>query len=707
MESTTNSDGQTPGAQGENLVAGNKRAAWHRWVPVCVFCLALLVRLAYLAEDSGSPFFEYRGVDAGVYYQMALGFAQGTWPDQQPFPWPPLYPMFLGLLCKFLGSGIGMLKVVQAIIGSMSCVLVYFIARQAFEERLVATVASVACCLCGTMIFLDGQLLSSNLDVFLQLLAVWALLSAAQQGRMGRWWFAGMCLGLCAINRGGILLFVPLAVVWAYAHARWWPVPSPADGAPVLRFPFWRKAVALVVPVAVLVFPVSWHNATYDPIGPGNLPPLPRVVIDGPSPASVTLSRMASGEFTSLATYVGVNFYLGNHWADRHLNDPNHPECFSHYGEVLRQPAEEGVTSASGQSRYLIRKTLDDIRDEPGDFLKLAWLKLSQLVNGNERPRNSNIYAFRQHSALLSVLLWKKVVAFPSGLIIPLGLLGIVVGCRDWRRRFPLLALLAAQAVFILCFFVTARYRLPCLPFLAMFAAFGAVAVVRFVQHGTGAKTVASALLLAGLLVVSNAQIGKMETSHGAWEHRNLGLDLFRGGRIHAATRQFEDAIRMSPRYAKAHLNLANVLALQDKIEEAEAHYDEAVRLDPSTADPMALHGLALELARRGDLEKSEARFEAALRLRPDYAEAHIDFGRALLRQGRLDEAAAHFTEGLRLKPALPNARCDFGSLLALQGRLDEAIMEFREVLKLDPGHALARKNLDEALGSRRPPEQP
>ncbi len=48
--------------------------------------------------------------------------------------------------------------------------------------------------------------------------------------------------------------------------------------------------------------------------------------------------------------------------------------------------------------------------------------------------RDQDIYPFRQYSPLLSLLVWKKWLAFPFGLLLPLALLGMALALR---RRVP------------------------------------------------------------------------------------------------------------------------------------------------------------------------------------------------------------------------------------------------------------------------------
>lgn len=62
-------------------------------------------------------------------------------------------------------------------------------------------------------------------------------------------------------------------------------------------------------------------------------------------------------------------------------------------------------------------------------------------------------------------------------------------------------------------------------------------------------------------------------------------------------------------------------------------------------------------LSRQDRLEEAEAHYHAALRIQPAYAKAHNNLGTVLLRQGRVDEARRHFQACIDLDPACLEAR--------------------------------------------------
>ena len=662
---------------GQGKKTSATRSLW--WVPVGIFCCALLVRLIFLVENLNIPFFNYRGIDARAYHQMAVGFTEGTWPDGQVFSWPPLYPLFLGLLYKTIGQNAAILRILNAILGSVSCVLVYFIARTIFSSRFVPVAAAIICCLCGTMVYFDGQLLSGNLDVLLELLIIFSLLFASRRRQTGWWVLTGLAIGLSAINRGAILLFVPIILFWMYMVSRYqWGLESKSE-VPA----FWKTAIALLLPVGLIVFPVVLHNIRYD-----------RAVVDK-KPASVGLKQFISSGFLPIASNLGINFYLGNHWELREVNNIEHPEFFAVYERIENEPAEKGIESALAQSRYLVRQSLIHIFEKPIDFIKLMGLKVFQLFNGAEIPRNANLYAFRQYSVILSILLWKKIIAFPSGLIIPFGLVGIFLSRDLWRRHFLLLGCLVVQCLFILAFFVAARYRLPAVPLLAIYTAFALETFIRYLRQGEKRKTAVPIVLLVVLVLFSNSFTGKMEADHGYSEYINLGNTLLSESKIDEAILYYNEALKLAPDLPEAHINLGNALAKKGEINHAIIHYNKALEYKTDCFE--AHYSLATALVKQGENSEAVEHYTVSLQLKPDQPEVHYNLGNVLMEEGKLNEAVAHYNEALKLRPDYLEAHSNLAKALARQGRLQEAIEHWQELVRINPEEWVLHGNLGTA----------
>ncbi len=665
-------------------------------VPVGIFCCALLVRLIFLVENRNVPFFNYRGIDAQQYHEMAVGLLDGTWPGRQAFSWPPLYPLFLGLLYKTIGQNATIVKMFQAALGSVSCILVYFIARTIFNGRFVSIAAAMICCLCGTLVYFDVQLLSGNLDVFLELLIIFSLLFASRHRQVIWWGVAGLFVGLSAINRGAILLFLPIILFWMYMVRRHrWGIDGESE-----KLAFWRAAIVLLLPVGLVILPVVLHNVRYD-----------RAAVDK-EPKPVGLKQFVSTGFLPIASNLGINFYLGNHWELREINNINHPEHFIYFHRIIDEPAEKGIESAFGQSRYLVQQTLRHIFEKPADFIRLIGLKVFQLFNGAEIGRNANLYAFRQHSVLLSVLLWKKIIAFPSGVIIPLGLVGIFLGRGLWRKHFLLLGCLVMQYLFILAFFVTARYRLPTIPLLAIYAAFAVETFIRYARQGAKRKAAVPVVLLVVLvLFCNNSFTGRIETKHGYSEHGNVGNALLEEGDIEGAILHYKEALKLAPDYSEANVRLANALSRKGEVNQAiiyykkalqhstdchRTHYNQLVKQHRTACYEIHRY-LAEDLVKQEKNNEAVEHYTKSLQLKPDQPEVHYALANILMGQGKLDEAVVHYNEALLLKPDYLEARSNLAIALARQGKLAEAVEHWQQLLRIHPGEWLLHSNLGTA----------
>jgi Flp pilus assembly protein TadD len=171
--------------------------------------------------------------------------------------------------------------------------------------------------------------------------------------------------------------------------------------------------------------------------------------------------------------------------------------------------------------------------------------------------------------------------------------------------------------------------------------------------------------------------------------HNDLGLVLSRSGRDADATGEFALAARLSPRFAEAHLNLADSLAARGRLSEAEPHFTAAIALKPELVEPqVGLGGLLLQQRRPAE---AIPHYEAALRIDPSLPQGHNGLGAAYAMQGRDADAVREYDEALRLDPSLVTAQFNVAVLLLREGRTDEARRRLDTALQIDPNYAPAR----------------
>jgi predicted O-linked N-acetylglucosamine transferase (SPINDLY family) len=157
------------------------------------------------------------------------------------------------------------------------------------------------------------------------------------------------------------------------------------------------------------------------------------------------------------------------------------------------------------------------------------------------------------------------------------------------------------------------------------------------------------------------------------------------------------------PRHQAGHLEeaqqvyqMGNALAAQGQMDQAVAHYERALSLNPDYA--AAHNNLGVVLAAQGQIDQAVAHYERALSLKPDYVEAHNNLGLALMVQGQADQALVHCERALSLKPDHVETHNSLGVVLVAQGQIDQAVAHYERALLLWPNYAPGHSNLLYAL---------
>ncbi len=177
----------------------------------------------------------------------------------------------MALTYKIFGHSLFLPRLFQIVLGSLGCVLIFLIAAKLFN-RTVGILSGVIAAFYAMLIFYDGQLLITSLIVFLDLAVIGLLILAAEQPRVLNWFFCGIVLGLSAIARPNILVFVPFVLIWMFFQFK-----NKLPKKTVLI-----RWIILCSAVLLVILPVTLRNYT------------------------------VSKDFVPIAWQGGYNFYLGN-----------------------------------------------------------------------------------------------------------------------------------------------------------------------------------------------------------------------------------------------------------------------------------------------------------------------------------------------------------------------------------------------------------
>jgi tetratricopeptide (TPR) repeat protein len=159
------------------------------------------------------------------------------------------------------------------------------------------------------------------------------------------------------------------------------------------------------------------------------------------------------------------------------------------------------------------------------------------------------------------------------------------------------------------------------------------------------------------------------------------GEKQFEQKQYQSALADFEAAIKLDPKLAKAWVGKGRVLAALERYEEAVKNYDQALKLNPD--DPsvwLAKSGVFLRLQR---FEASLMALDKALELRPDDPNLLINQASLLRFVGRYEESLAACDQAIAINPNLSFAWSNRAEALDALERYEEAVTAYDKSLSL------------------------
>ena len=225
--------------------------------------------------------------------------------------------------------------------------------------------------------------------------------------------------------------------------------------------------------------------------------------------------------------------------------------------------------------------------------------------------------------------------------------------------------------------------------------------------------------IAAGVLLIlatlTNMQIQRWRDSFTLFEHtlavtppnlhieHNLGLAMGGSGRYDEASAHFEKALQIDPNFYDSLVGMGVTRDFQDRLPEAINSFQAAIRSQPDT--PTAHVHLGRVLWKQNSDEAALEEIRRASQLAPDDADIQADFGLALQLIGRVPEAIEQFHKALRMNPNNAEVHANLGLALLASGRPRESIPEFEIALRLNPELKDVADNLQSAqaqLGTQR-----
>jgi tetratricopeptide (TPR) repeat protein len=540
------------------LKVSSTSAIWsHRaWPYFAIFIFALAIRLIYLSEIIDHPIISILLGDAESYDVWAQEIVQKGWIGERTFYQAPFYPYFLAFIYTIGARDFIIVRLVQIVIGSASCVLLAAAGARFFGKKS-GWIAGLLLSLYAPALFFDLLIQKAVLAMFFMcfLLFLMSRTTCLQNHkvRSGVWILIGATLACFALVRENALILVPATVIWLIIH-------------------FWKsgwrqllvKGMFLAVGLTIVFFPVTLRN------------------------------YVVGGEFVLTTSQLGPNFYIGNSKEATGFYRPliwNHSDWkFERIDAQNLAEKELGrVLTPNEVSDYWLAAALSDMREDPANWLRLMGRKWLMVWNSVEISDSESIYAHYRFSNLLNAL----GQVFHFGVLFPLAIIGICLGWRDRRQLWGLAWVWFCFAASVALFFVFARYRYPMIAPMILFAASGLTHLYQQVKkkHLKGlVGSVSLALLFATVVNWPMLSKAKME----APTHFNIGYELEKREELDAAQAFYLSSLALDSTSTLTYNNLGMVAMKQERPEEAITYFSKAVKAKPNNWDARVNLGIAL-----------------------------------------------------------------------------------------------------------------
>jgi 4-amino-4-deoxy-L-arabinose transferase-like glycosyltransferase len=613
--------------------------------------LALVVRIVYILQMRDSPLFADPILDAELHVRWARAILDGQTLFEEAYFRAPLYPGLLSLIYRVFGDGFLAPRIIQAVIGSMSCGLIYLLGRDAFG-RSVGVVAGLLAALNWVMIYFDGELLLEGPGNFLNLLSIWFLFRSRTRNALVWIGLSGLMLGLSAINRPNVLALMPLFAGWLVLRDR-------------LR---WRQglvgAFIYLLGCAIPIAPITVRN------------------------------WVVGHDFVLIASQGGTNFYIGN---NEHSDGMNavmpgaRRDWWGGYQDwiAMAEQAEGRSLKPSEVSAHYFQKSRQFFREQPVNALNLMFRKFQIFWYHLEITNNENLYFYTGHYAPIM-----KYLPAGFGLVGPLALVGMWHRRRDWLAHFPIWGFALGYSATVIAFFVNTRFRVPVVPFLIVYAGVAIVEIVRLFRTSWVDRSSVRPLggVLLGLVIVWYAiNRGGMPEGYGedANSYCQIGLAYHRQGKPALAREAFEQAATVDPQCALAEVGLADLAVESHELEKAVDHYLNSILFDPVLAPYDRIGVTFATLARWSEAIKAH---EQGIQVLPGHLENQRRLAYLLAtcpapeyRDGRRAVELAQIVIKLGLTGS--EAYDTLAVALAETGRFDEAVDAGSKALELAKKH--------------------
>lgn len=387
----------------------NHKKQYIYYIFVCLlFFLAIITRYFHLQSirKNDTAFYNLpAGTDMLTYDNQAQEILKGNHPT--PYYYGPLYPYLLSLIYFIFGHNLLIPRVIQMIFGIFTCLFIFLITKRVFGKE-IGFISLILSVFYDMFIIHEGLLLLETLATFLNTILIFSLLKFEEKKELKYIILGGAFLGLSALSRANILLFLFFVFIW------------------MLIF-FKKNGIFYFFLFSLTAF----------------------IFI---SPATI-MNYKASKKFIPVTTNGPILFWIGNN------------ECAD--GTYLIYPIPERLKNriAEIKDRAYIEDVIRFIKEKPKMFIKLSIKKFFLFWGRFEIANNMNYEDIKRASFVIRLPFF---IGF--GFVAPFAIFGIFLSLK--KKNLLLLFFIFSYMFSIIAIHVLGRYRIGFIPAIIPFAAF-------------------------------------------------------------------------------------------------------------------------------------------------------------------------------------------------------------------------------------------
>lgn len=577
-----------------------------------IFAGVLLIRVVVLARLTASPYLLTTRGDMHFYDEWARRILSGELGDHLAFYGLPGYPYLLAALYKIAGYGPFVPALLQALLEAGTGMLIYKVSVGIFSGTVLrrAQIVGVLAAL-GWAFFVPAQtyavvLMPTAWLIFIFWVILWRIVGWKNVPTKWEALVLGLLVGLGATAIATILFLIPLLV------------------SAILFKPTISTHSQFRTRVSALL--LLFLGATA-----------------GTSPCWVH-NCLVARDPVFLSAHSGINFWIGNNPSANGY--PRFPPGLHAGQAAMLKDSIDVAEGAAGHSlkrgevaRFWSAKARDYIKRYPAAWLRLVALKFRAFWS-----------AFQYDDLSIITVLREQKVTFPGiyfGLVASFALPAMILGWKAAPAGRWVTSAIALQMMALLPVFTTERYRLPVVPGLLVFAAFGLVVFC----NNLAAGNFRPALYYSALLAVSTVFISWPQRDPSLWalDAYNSGWQALESGNFALAQRKLELARSYVPDNAETNFAFGNLKLAQSDAAAATTFYLATLRLDPQHRG--AINNLGVLALENGQSDIAEQRFREALAIDARNPKTHFLLAKTLIAKGQTENAREEIDRAISLAP--------------------------------------------------------